>query len=104
MLRLRALRSVLFLAGTFLLSSSLLWAAEGIISKTSDASGSICYLRFPAIREESLNWDRPVLKDPSEGDIIGFSGPCNYDPLGNEEVRRQRAYHQQRLRRLPAGE
>ena len=104
MVRLEALRSMLFLAGTLLLSSSLLWAAEGIISKVSDSSGNFCHLKFPAIREGTLNWDRPVLKDPSEGDIIDFYGPCNYDPLGKEEVLRQRDDYQRTLRRLPLGE
>jgi hypothetical protein len=96
-------RSVLYLAGTFLLSSSTLWAAESVVSKTPDSSGTFCYLRFPAIREETLAWDRPVLKDPSEGDVISFYGPCSHDPLGKEEVYRQRVHYQQQLRRLPAG-
>ena len=45
---------------------------------------------FPAIREETLSWDRPVLKDPSDGDIIDFYGPCNYDPLGKEALQTQK--------------
>jgi hypothetical protein len=32
-----------------------------------------------------------MLKDPSEGDIIDFYGPCDHDPLGRSEVLRQRA-------------
>ncbi|HEX9660647.1 MAG TPA: hypothetical protein VGB27_00045 [Candidatus Binatia bacterium] len=32
-----------------------------------------------------------MLKDPSEGDIIDFYGRCNHDPLGRDEVLRQRA-------------
>jgi hypothetical protein len=32
-----------------------------------------------------------VLKDPSEGDIIDFYGPCDHDPLGKDEVHRQKA-------------
>ena len=104
MIRLKAFRSALFLAGTLLLISPLLWAAEGIISKVSDPSGNFCHLKFPAIREETLNWDRPVLKDPSEGDIIDFYGPCNYDPLGKEAVLRQRAEYERLRRQVPLGE
>ena len=32
-----------------------------------------------------------TLKDPNDGDIIDFYGPCDYDPLGKEEIARQRA-------------
>src|SRR5438445_13860961 len=103
MVRLKALRSMLFLVPTFLLSSSLLWAAEGIIAKVADSSGTFCHLRFPAIREETLYWDRPVLKDPSDGDIISFYGPCDHDPLGKEEILRQRADYRRQQQRLPAG-
>jgi hypothetical protein len=91
MARLKALYSMLFLTGTLvLLCSSLLGAAEGIISKVPDPSGQYCHLRFPAIRKETIGSNRPVLKDPTEGDIIDFYGPCDYDPLGKAEVQRQR--------------
>jgi len=85
------LRSLQFLAHTVLLSSAVLWAADGIIMRNPDASGQSCHLKFPAIREDTLFSDSPRLKDPSEGDIIDFYGPCNHDPLGKAEVARQRA-------------
>jgi hypothetical protein len=83
----------------FGLSESFAWAAEGVISKVSDPSGSVCHLKFPAIRDDTLFSDRPVLKDPSEGDIIDFYGPCNYDPLGRESILRQRYEHRLRRRK-----
>jgi hypothetical protein len=100
MIRRKAFKATLCLLATYLLSSSLLWAAEGIISKVPDSSGTFCNLKFPAIREETLSSNRPVLKDPSEGDIVDFYGPCDHDPLGKEEVQRQkgdvqREYHRQ---------
>lgn len=98
MVRLKALRSMLFLAATLPLDSPLLWAAESVISKVPDSSGAFCRLKFPAIKEETLYWDRPVLKDASDGDIVDFYGPCNYDPLGKDEVRRQRDQFRQRER------
>ena len=98
MRRRKTLRPMLFLIGGFLLPESSLSAAEGIISKVADPSGNTCNLKFPAIREETLYWDRPVLKDPNDGDIIDFYGPCNYDPLGKESVARQRAQYQQFMR------
>ena len=91
------LRITLCLIGSFLVADSPLWAAEGIIAKIADPSGN-CHLKFPAIREETLYWDRPVLKDRSDGDLIDFYGPCNYDPLGRESVARQRAQYREFMR------
>lgn len=65
-------------------------AAEGVISNATLTPGSYCHLRFPAIDEDTLSWDRPVLKDPSEGDIIDFYGPCDHDPLGQDEIASQK--------------
>jgi len=64
--------------------------AEGVISNATFTPGSYCHLTFPAMREETLSWDRPVLKDASEGDIIDFYGPCDHDPLGKDEIESQR--------------
>ena len=96
MARLNRLRAALFLLG---LGEPLAWAGEPFISKVPDPSGSFCHLRFPAIREDTLFSDRPVLKDPSEGDIIDLHGPCNYDPLGRESIHRQRYEHRLRRRK-----
>jgi hypothetical protein len=90
MLRRPVFKSTLYLLATYLLSNCLLSAAEGIISKVPDSTGKFCHLKFPAMREDTLSWNRPVLKDPSEGDIIDFYGPCDYDPLGKEEIQRQK--------------
>ena len=65
-------------------------AAPGVISNQVFTPGSYCHLRFPAIREDTLSSNRPVLKDPSEGDIIDFYGSCNHDPLGKDEVNAQK--------------
>jgi len=92
----KLLSSVLLLTGTLGLSTVPVGAAEGIIYKVSVSIGSgsnYCHLKFPAIREETLNWDRPVLKDSSDGDIIDFFGPCDYDPLGQEEIFLQRLHY-----------
>jgi hypothetical protein len=70
MVGLKGLRSVIFFAEVFLLSGAFVWAGEVVISKVADPSGSFCHLKFPAIRDDTLFSDRPVLKDPSEGDII----------------------------------
>ena len=91
MARFKPLYATLFLTGTLILLYSYpLGAAEGIISKVPDPSGKYCHLRFPAIKPETLSWNRPVLKDQSEGDIIDFYGPCDYDPLGQDAIARQK--------------
>ncbi|HXV82261.1 MAG TPA: hypothetical protein VEG60_20505 [Candidatus Binatia bacterium] len=84
--------------GTVPLLAAPVSGAEGVIFKVSTPDGKYCHLKFPAIREETLYWDHPVLKDPSEGDIIDFYGPCDHDPLGEEEIRAQKRSLRQRER------
>jgi hypothetical protein len=83
-----------FLAALLLVGSlgvgSALAAAEGVISNEVIIPGVYCHLTFPAIREETLTGDHPVLKDPSSGDIIDFYGPCDHEPLGKDEIESQR--------------
>ena len=79
----------LVLIGSFGVKSTFA-AAEGVISNATLIPGSYCHLTFPAIREDTLSSDRPVLKDPSEGDIVDFYGPCDHDPLGKDEIESQR--------------
>lgn len=91
------LLSTYFLAAVFVSTGSLwvsvaqLWGAEGVISKGPVSGSNYCHLKFPAIREETLFSRRPELKDPTDGDIVDFYGPCDYDPLGKSEIARQRA-------------
>jgi hypothetical protein len=96
MVRRRLLTLAIFLS---LLSESFVGAGETVISKVPDPSGTFCHLKFPAITDDTLFSDHPVLKDPSEGDIIDFYGPCNYDPLGREAILRQRFDHRLRKRK-----
>jgi len=69
-------------------------ADDGILFKAQMPGTNYCHLKFPAIREETLSWNRPVLKDASKdartGDIIDFYGPCDYDPTGKAAVEAQR--------------
>ena len=77
-------------------TSAVFSAAPGVISNEVITPGVYCHLTFPAIREETLSGDRPVLKDPSSGDMIDFYGPCDTDPLGKDQVRKQRLERQHR--------
>jgi len=89
----------MILLGSFSLLSGSAWGAEGVILKVSTPDGKYCHLKFPAIREDTLYSDHPVLKGPSDGDIIDFYGPCDHDPLGKEEIEAQRRYRLREERR-----
>ena len=65
------------------------WTAEGIVSKTI-ISANYCHLKFPPIREDTLHSSFPVLEPANAVNLIDFYGPCDYDPLGQAEIRRQR--------------
>jgi len=94
----KLLLSVLLLAGTLGATVAPGWA-DGVILKVEATPGSnYCHLKFPAIREDTLYWARPVLKDAGSGDIIDFYGPCDHDPLGREEIQAQRTEWERRLR------
>ena len=76
--------------------------AEGILFKVEMPGTNYCHLKFPAIREETLSWNRPVLKDVKDaatGDVIDFYGPCDYDPTGKAAVQAQRHDAQHRFSR-----
>jgi hypothetical protein len=89
--RIGLLVSIIGLVVSLGLSIPHVWGAEGVIRRVPVPGTNHCRLRFPAIREDTLFSGRPELKDPSDGDIIDFYGSCDYDPLGKEEVARQRA-------------
>jgi hypothetical protein len=96
-----AFLATLLLVGSLGVSSALA-AAEGVISNEVLIPGVYCHLRFPAISESTLHSNRPVLKDPSEGDIIDYYGSCDHDPLGKDEIQSQRSQSRRKL--LPEGD
>jgi hypothetical protein len=62
----------------------------GVIEATAlDEESNYCHLRFPAIAPQTLS-GTPSLQAADTGDIVDFYGPCDYDPLGSEEVSRQK--------------
>jgi hypothetical protein len=87
--------AALLLAGSFGASNTLA-AAEGVISNATLITGIYCHLKFPAIREDSLASNRPVLDDPSSGDIIDFYGSCSEDPQGADQIQDQKLEAQRR--------
>lgn len=96
-------KTILGLAlGAALLAGSGAAAAEAILYKAQLPGTNYCHLRFPAIREETLAWSRPVLKSADSGDVIDFYGPCDYDPAGKDAVRAQLRDQQRRWQRAYA--
>ena len=79
--------SMLVLAGS--LAGSAMAANDGVLVK-DEAGDNYCHMKFPAIREDTLGWKTPVLKDSSTGDIVDFSGPCDESPTGKDQVAAQR--------------
>ncbi|HZD41874.1 MAG TPA: hypothetical protein VE131_14215 [Terriglobales bacterium] len=72
--------------------------ANGVLSDTMLTPGDYCHLKFPAILEQTLSGDRPVLKDASTGDVIDFYGPCETNPVGESQIAAQKYQSQYRQR------
>ena len=85
----KSLLAALILLGNITASGAAL-AADGIISKTEDVPGSYCHEKFPAIEGRTLASDDPVLKSADSGDVIDYYGPCNENPLGQDQVQEQK--------------
>ena len=71
-------------------------AANGVIFTQELTPDSYCHLTFPAIREETLAGNHPVLKVPNKGNLIDFYGPCDEIPVGKDQVNEQRIENQHR--------
>jgi hypothetical protein len=70
----------------------------GVIGAVAlNRDGTYCHLRFPAMRPSTLTSAKPTLKPATTGDIIDFYGPCDYDPVGKEEVLKQKQMQDERL-------
>ena len=91
----KSLLAALILLGNITASGTAL-AADGIISKTEDVPGSYCHEKFPAITGRSLDSDDPVLKSQTSGDVIDYYGPCNENPVGQDQVQEQKLDSQHR--------
>ena len=87
--------SVLFLGGVIGFGGTSARAAGSVISKDASNQGNYCHAKFESIKEETLALSQPVLKDAD--DIIDFYGPCDHDPLGKDEVWRQKIEEQHRF-------
>ena len=85
------LAGLLFIGSLGAINSAM--AADGILSKDEFTAGSYCHMKFPAIDEETLGDDCPVL---TQTDIIDFYGPCDENPVGEDQVQAQMLENQHR--------
>ena len=85
------LAGLLFIGSLGAINSAM--AADGILSKDKFTAGSYCHMKFPAIDEETLGDDRPVL---TQTDIIDFYEPCDENPVGEDQVQSQMLENQHR--------
>ena len=65
-------------------------ASDGVLSKDEFTPGSYCHMKFPAIRQRTLDTDNPEPKSSGTGDVIDFYGPCDEGPTGTDQVTTQR--------------
>ena len=83
MTKVRSFVSALFVAGAVTLGATSVRASD-VISEDVLAEGSYCHAKFESIREQTLGSSQPTLKDVD--DIVNFYGPCDTDPLGQEQI------------------
>ncbi len=89
----KLLLATLVITGTLGLSALPAWA-DDILYKVQMPGTDYCHMKFPAIREDTLSWNRPALKDKSTSDIVDFAGPCDHSPLGKDEIYSQKIQRQ----------
>ena len=70
---------------------------DGILQKDQFAGTSYCHEKFPAIARHTLGNDQPELSN--NGDVIDFYGPCDENPLGQDQIQTQKLQEQQRWER-----
>jgi hypothetical protein len=87
--------AALLLAGTLGAFNNAM-AEDGILSKDELAGTGYCHMKFPAIRQSTLGNDQPELKDSSTGDVVDFYGPCDTDPLGQDQIQDQQLENEHR--------
>jgi hypothetical protein len=70
-------------------------AEDGILSKDQFAGTSYCHEKFPSIARHTLGNDQPELSN--KGDVIDFYGPCDENPVGQDQLQTQKLEDQHRL-------
>ena len=71
-------------------------AEDGVLSKQEFMPSNYCHMKFPAIRPSTLGTEQPTLKSQDTGDVIDFYGPCDENPLGQDQIQEQKLEAQHR--------
>ena len=100
-IRTSILAGLLFIGSLGAVNSAI--AEDGIISKQEFTPGSYCHMKFPAIWPSTLDTEHPTLKSQDSnsgrdgsGDVIDFYGPCDENPLGQDQIQEQKLEAQHR--------
>ena len=86
------LAAVLFTCALGVLNNAI--AEDGILSKDQLTRSTYCHEKFPAIARHTLGDDQPVLS--SKDDVIDFYGPCDENPVGQDQIQAQKRDDQRR--------
>ena len=86
----KAFLAALILLGTTTGIGTALAAEDGVISEQPLTADSYCHEKFPAMKSDSLDDNKPALKSPTSGDVIDFYGPCSEKPTGKDQVQEQK--------------
>lgn len=70
---------------------------DGVISKDSLTPDSYYHEKFPAIKSEGLDDNKPARKSATSGDVVDFYGPCNESPTGKDRPNEQRLEFEHRM-------
>ena len=89
-----SLLAVLLFSGTLGALNNAI-AEDGILQKDQFAGTSYCHEKFPAIGRNTLGNDQPELS--TKGGVIDFYGPCDENPLRQDQIQAQKLDDQHRL-------
>jgi hypothetical protein len=92
----QALLAALILVVTTGIGTALA-AGDGVISKEPLTPDSYCHEKFPAMKSDSLDDNKPTLKSPTSGDVVDYYGPCNESPTGKDQVNEQKLEFEHRM-------
>ena len=85
-----ALTGILGLSTTYAAADDFTSHESAEVNQTPLTAENYCNLKFPAIRGSTRSSDNPQLKSPTSGDVVDYYGPCDHNPLGEDEILSQK--------------
>ena len=97
------LAAVLFTGTLGALNNAI--AEDGVLSKNQLTGTGYCHEKFPAMKQGSLDDNRPALQPTTDGpDIVDYYGPCDEGATAKDQILTQKLEHQHRMEGSKAGE